>query len=132
MSNVSSAINNLNNSVESFQSQVNVHVNNVDTSTKKVQEVAESVYKRVDEFRKDIMHGEEKQIAHENIMRLDQVIKEQFGNYDAIRKTIIGIVRDFDINLAQQHHRGIVRGTMDNQFKILAFLCASGCNCVGK
>lgn len=101
MSNVSSAINNLNNSVESFQSQVNVHVNNVDTSTKKVQEVAESVYKRVEEFRKDIMHGEEKQIAHENIMRLDQVIKEQFGNYDAIRKTIIGIVRDFDINLVR-------------------------------
>ncbi len=101
MSNVSNAISNLNNSVESFESQVDVHVKNVDTSTRKVQEVAESVYKRVEEFRKDIMHGEEKQIAHENIMRLDQVIKEQFGNYDAIRKTIIGIVRDFDINLVR-------------------------------
>ncbi len=101
MSNVSNAIYNLNNSVESFESQVNVHVNNVDTSTKRVQDVAENVYNRVEQFRQDIMHGEEKQIAHENIMRLDQVIKEQFGNYDAIRKTIIGIVRDFDINLVR-------------------------------
>lgn len=101
MSSVNSVINNLNNSVESFQSQVNVHVQNVDTSTRKVQDTAESVYKRVEQFRQDIMHGEEKQIAHENIMRLDQVIKEQFGNYDAIRKTIIGVVRDFDINLVR-------------------------------
>lgn len=101
MSGVNSAINNLNNSVESFQSQVDVHVNNVDASTRKVQEAAETVYKRVEQFRSDIMHGEEKQIAHENIMRIDQVIKEQFGNYDAIRKTIIGVVRDFDINLVR-------------------------------
>lgn len=101
MSNVNSAINNLNNSVESFRSQVSVHVNNIDTSTNQVQQTAESVYQRVEQFRKDIMSGEEKQIAHENIMRLDQVIKEQFGNYDAIRKTIIGIVRDFDINLVR-------------------------------
>ncbi len=101
MSNVNNAISNLNSSVESFQSQVSVHVQNVDSSTKKVQTAAKNVYDRVEQFRRDIMHGEEKQIAHENIMRLDQVIKEQFGNYDAIRKTIIGVVRDFDINLVR-------------------------------
>lgn len=101
MANVSYAINQLNNSVETFSSNVNVHVNNVDSSTRQVQEVAETVYQRVDQFRTDIIHGEETQLAHENIMRIDQIIKEQFGNYDAIRKTIIGVVRDFDINLVR-------------------------------
>ena len=101
MANVNSAINQLNGAVESFSSNVDVHVRNVDASTRKIQETAESVYQKVDKFRTDIMHGEEKQIAHENIMRIDQIIKEQFGNYDAIRKTIIGVVRDFDINLVR-------------------------------
>ncbi|MBE6856251.1 MAG: hypothetical protein E7500_02315 [Ruminococcus sp.] len=101
MSNVYNAINQLNNSVESFESNVNVHVKNVDTSTRKIQETAEGVYEKVNKFRTDIMHGEEKQIAHENIMRIDQIIKEKFGNYDEIRKTIIGVVRDFDINLVR-------------------------------
>lgn len=101
MSNVYNAINQLNNSVESFESNVNVHVKNVDTSTRKIQERAEGVYEKVNKFRTDIMHGEEKQIAHENIMRIDQIIKEKFGNYDEIRKTIIGVVRDFDINLVR-------------------------------
>ena len=101
MANVNSAINQLNGAVESFSSNVDVHVKNVDASTRKIQETAESVYQKVDKFRTDIMHGEEKQIAHENIMRIDQIIKEQFGNYDAIRKTIIGVVRDFDINLVR-------------------------------
>jgi hypothetical protein len=101
MSNVSSAISQLNGAVQSFESNVNVHVRNVDTSTNKIQQTAENVYKKIDQFRTDIMHGEEKQIAHENIMRIDQIIKEQFGNYDAIRKTIIGVVRDFDINLVR-------------------------------
>ena len=101
MANVNSAINQLNGAVESFSSNVDVHVRNVDASTRKIQETAESVYQKVDKFRTDIMHGEEKQIAHENIMRIDQIIKEQFGNYDAVRKTIIGVVRDFDINLVR-------------------------------
>lgn len=98
---VGSAISQLNGAVNSFESSVGVHVQNVDASTRKIQQTAESVYQRVDKFRTEIMHGEEKQIAHENIMRIDQIIKEQFGNYDAIRKTIMGVVRDFDINLVR-------------------------------
>ena len=101
MSNVYNVINDLNNSVAGFRSDVDVHVRNVDSSTQKILQTAESVYQRVSKFRTDIMHGEEKQIAHENIMRIDQVVKEQFGNYDAIRKTIMGVVRDFDINLVR-------------------------------
>lgn len=101
MASVSGALQELNGAVQTFNSNVNVHVQNVDTSTRQIQETAENIYQRVEQFRTDIMHGEEKQIAYENIMRIDNIIREQFGNYDAIRKTIIGVVRDFDINLVR-------------------------------
>lgn len=101
MANVNSALNQLNNSVNSFESNVDVHVKKVDSSTANVQRVAHDIYNKVEKFRTDIMHGEEQQITYKNILRIDQVIKEQFGNYDAIRKTIMGVVRDFDINLVR-------------------------------
>ena len=101
MANVSGAIQELNGAVQTFSSNVSVHVRNVDATTKQIQDTAESIYKRVDKFQQDIMHGEQKQIAYENIMRIDNIIREQFGNYDAIRKTIMGVVRDFDINLVR-------------------------------
>ena len=106
MANVNSALNQLNDSVQNFQSKVEVHVNNVDTTTQKIHSVAQNIYDKVNQFRTDIMHGEEQQLAQENIMRIDQIIKEQFGNYDAIRKTIMGVVRDFDINRATIEWRG--------------------------
>ena len=34
-------------------------------------------------------------------MRIDQIIKEQFSNHIAIRRTVMGVVRDFDINLVR-------------------------------
>lgn len=101
MSSVYNLINQLDSAVGSFEDKVNVHVQNVDTTTQRIQATTGMVYKKVEDFRNSLMKGEQKQIAHENIIRLDQVIKEQFGNYEAIRKTIIGVVRDFDINLVR-------------------------------
>lgn len=101
MSNVYNLINQLDSAVNSFEDKVNVHVQNVDTTTQRIQATTGQVYQKVQKFRDDLMKGEEKQIAHENIIRLDQVVKEQFGNYEEIRKTIIGVVRDFDINLVR-------------------------------
>ena len=101
MSNVYNLINQLDSAVNSFEDKVNVHVQNVDTTTQRIQATTGQVYQKVQQFRDDLMKGEERQIAHENIIRLDQVIKEQFGNYEEIRKTIIGVVRDFDINLVR-------------------------------
>lgn len=101
MSNVYNLINELDSAVNSFEGKVNVHVQNVNATTQHIQATTGQVYQKVQQFRNDLMKGEEKQIAHENIIRLDQVVKEQFGNYEEIRKTIIGIVRDFDINLVR-------------------------------
>lgn len=95
----SSAVNSLNQTVSSFQNRVNVKVQNVHAATSSIQATTDQIYEKINQFKTDMLHGEEKQIAQENIMRIDQIIKEQFGNHEAIRKTIIGVVRDFDINL---------------------------------
>lgn len=97
----SNAINSLNQTVNSFQNRVNVKVQNVHTATNNIQATTDQIYDKISKFKTDMLHGEEKQIAQENIMRIDQIIKEQFGNHEAIRKTIIGVVRDFDINLVR-------------------------------
>lgn len=101
MANVYNLINQMDGAINSFEGKVNVHVQNVDTTSRHIQATTGQVYEKIQQFRDNMMKGEEKQIAHENIIRLDQLIKEQFGNYEAIRKTIIGVVRDFDINLVR-------------------------------
>lgn len=98
---VSSAVNSLNNSVQQFSGNVSTHVERIDAATAQIRETADSVRERIVQFREDIMHGEERQIAQENIIRIDQTIREQFGDYDQIRKTVLGVVRDFDINLVR-------------------------------
>lgn len=101
MANVSGAINQLNNSVNSFDNQVGSLVVSVDKATEHIHSTSQSVYEKIKAFQNDIVRGEEVQIAHENIMRIDQSIKEEFENYEVVRKTIMGVVRDFDINLVR-------------------------------
>ena len=101
MSNASQAINSLDQTINSFKSRVDVKVNNVQVSTSNIQATTDKIYENVNKFKTDMLHGEEKQIAHENILRIDQIIKEQFSNYITIRRTVLGVVRDFDINLVR-------------------------------
>lgn len=101
MSNAQQVINNLNQTINSFKSKVDVKVNDVSTSTASIQATTNKIYDNIERFKKDLMHGEQSQIAHENILRIDQIIKEQFSNHIAIRRTVMGVVRDFDINLVR-------------------------------
>ena len=101
MSYAQQAIHSLDRTIDSFKSRVDVKVGNVSTSTANIQATTNKIYENVERFKKDLMHGEQGQIAHENILRIDQIIKEQFGSHIAIRKTVMGIVRDFDINLVR-------------------------------
>jgi len=101
MANASQVINQLDQTINSFKSRVDVKVNNVHESTSSIQVTTDKIYENINKFKTDMLHGEEKQIAHENILRIDQIIKEQFSNYVTIRKTVLGVVRDFDINLVR-------------------------------
>lgn len=101
MSNVSGAISELNHTINTFESSVDVHVQNIHQSSLDVDAATERIYEKILQFRQDMEHGEQKQLAHENIIRIDQIIKEQFSNYETIRRTVMGVVRDFDINLVR-------------------------------
>lgn len=101
MSEVSYAIQNLNSTINQFESNVDIHVNDIRQSSTNVEKATQSIYAQISKFREDMEHGEQKQLAHENIIRIDQIIKEQFSNYETIRRTVMGVVRDFDINLVR-------------------------------
>jgi hypothetical protein len=101
MPNSTHVIGELNQTISTFKSRVDVKINSVNTSTSNIKATTDKIYENINKFKTDMMHNEEKQIAHENILRIDQIIKEQFSNYETIRRTIIGVVRDFDINLVR-------------------------------
>ena len=101
MSEVTYAIQNLNSTINQFESNVDVHVNNIRHSSNIVEQATQSIYQQISKFREDMEHGEQNQLAHENIIRIEQIIKEQFSSYETIRKTVMGVVRDFDINLVR-------------------------------
>ena len=56
---------------------------------------------RICNFREQMIADEQMQSAHENILRLDQVIREKFDSNIKVRKTVMGVVKDFDINLCR-------------------------------
>lgn len=101
MSNATYLINQLDQSINSFENRVDGRVNSVYNATDTVHTTANQIYEGIQKFKEDMMKSEQSQLAHENIMRIDQIIKEQFSNHEAIRKTVMGIVRDFDINLVR-------------------------------
>ena len=80
MSYAQQAINNLDQTINSFKSRVDVKVSDVSISTASIQATTDKIYENIERFKNDLMHGEESQIAHENILRIDQIIKEQFRN----------------------------------------------------
>lgn len=94
-------VSNLQNVIGSFRSGVNVRIEQVDLSTSNIQATTRQIYENVAKFKQDMLQSEEVQLAHENVLRIDQVLKEQFGDHETIRRTVIGVVRDFDINLVR-------------------------------
>ena len=95
------AVESLNQTIDGFQSNIQGSMEQLYTTTESIQQTTNQIYEKVEDFRKNMIKNEEVQLAHENIIRIDQLLKEQFGDYERIRRTIIGIVRDFDINLVR-------------------------------
>lgn len=95
------AIDNLNQTIGSFKSKVDVKIDSVNNSTSNIQATTDKIYNSISKFKQDMIQNEEKQLAHENILRIEQILKEQYGDHDAIRKTVMGVVKDFDVNLVR-------------------------------
>ena len=71
MSQVSYAIQDLNSTINQFESNVDVHVNNIRQSSINVEQATKEIYDQISKFREDMEHGEQSQLAHENIIRID-------------------------------------------------------------
>lgn len=99
MSNSTQVLNALNQTIDSFKTKLDVKVENVNTATQNIRAIADKIFDNINRFKTDMLQHEEKQIAHENILRIDQTIKEQFSDHVTIRRTVLGVIRDFDINL---------------------------------
>ena len=84
-----------------MQDKVNASVVKIEESSNMIRGTSEKTLSKISDFQSGMMLGEQKQLAHENSLRVDQELKEQFGDHDAIRKTVMGVVRDFDINLVR-------------------------------
>ena len=94
-------IQHLDQTLNTFRTNVSVKINDLDSCSLKIRQTANMIHENIDRLKGNMMQNEEKHIAYENILRLDQLIKDRFGHYEAIRKTVMGVVRDFDINLVR-------------------------------
>ena len=99
MSSSENAVKQLNETLEGFKTKVDVKIENVNQATNSIKQTTDRIYDRVNKFKNEMILNEEKQIAHENIIRIDQLIREKFINYVEVRRTVMGVVKDFDINL---------------------------------
>ena len=101
MSNAQSVINELNNVIGGFTSQVDNKIATIDEQTEQARRTATTALQKIRTFKEQMIADEQMQSAHENILRLDQTIREKFESNIKVRKTVSGVVKDFDINLCR-------------------------------
>lgn len=101
MSNTQQIINELNVTIGTFTGRVNAKLNEVDATSARIRQTADTTLNAINKFKKEMIENEQMQSAQENILRINQIIRERFYDYDTIRKTVMGVVKDFDINLVR-------------------------------
>jgi len=89
----------LDNSLTEFRTKINDKIGRISSSSVSILDSADSIYNNIGKLKSDMLGNEEKHIALENILRLNQAVKEKFSHYETIRRTVMGVVREFDINL---------------------------------
>ena len=100
-SNAGRVINELSSAIDTFASQVDVKIDNIEEHVAETKRTADTAIEKIKNFREDVIANELMQAAHENVLRLDQQIREKFEPNIKVRRTISGVVKDFDINLCR-------------------------------
>lgn len=101
MSSTQEIINKLNNTIGSFTGNVNARIEQVNSASAQVRATADKTLGEINKFKRDMIENEQMQSAQENILRINQMLRERFADYDTIRKTVMGVVKDFDLNLVR-------------------------------
>lgn len=94
-------VNRLNSTANAFAQGVNTQANKMNSALNKIDTTVNNVDQKMTQLRKMIIEGEEKQLAHENVLKLEQKINEQLNSYLQTRRSVLGVIKDFDINLAR-------------------------------
>ena len=95
------AVTNLESTISTFRSNVDTSLNQIDGTSAQIQQTTDEIFHKVLDFKNTMTKSEELGLAKENIIRLEQIERERFGPNETVRRTVIGIVRDFDINLVR-------------------------------
>ena len=101
MASTSALVQDLQNSVDSLKSGVSAQAQKVHSALNQIDVTVNGVNKKMTDLRQMIIEGEEKQLAHENVLKIEQQISEQLRNYQTTRRSVLGVIKDFDINLAR-------------------------------
>lgn len=101
MASTTELINALNSTANAFINGVKTQANKMHDALTKIDSTVTSVDQKMTQLRKMIIEGEEKQLAHENVLQLEQKINEQLNSYMQTRRSVLGVIKDFDINLAR-------------------------------
>ena len=101
MANTTQLVNALNNTASAFASDVKTQADKMHAALDKIDSTVNNVDQKMTKLRKMIIEGEEKQLAHENVLQLEQRINEQLNSYIQTRRSVLGVIKDLDINLAR-------------------------------
>lgn len=101
MASTTQLVNALNSTANAFASGVKTQADKMNAALHKIDSTVNNVDQKMTQLRKMIIEGEEKQLAHENVLKLEQKINEQLNSYIKTRRSVLGVIKDFDINLAR-------------------------------
>lgn len=101
MSSTQAVVNQLRSSVNRFNTKMTEQLVVVDESTKEIEITSNRIYNKVRDFKETMKSGEETQFAKENIIRLERDEQEKLKYRASVRKIVLGVISDFDINLVR-------------------------------
>ncbi len=101
MASTSQLISELQSVSDKLEANVTTQAKKVHVALDKIDKTVNNVAQKIKELRKQIINGEEEKIAQENLLRIEHQINDQLQSYQAVRKSVIGVIKDFDINLAR-------------------------------
>lgn len=101
MSNTTSLVRALEGAVDKFEGDVKGVLHKVDTVVADIGDTTLQIKNNIEDFKNVMKSGEELALAHEQILTIEQKINSKLEQYQDIRKTVLGVVKDCDINLVR-------------------------------
>lgn len=91
----------LHTSVNTFDQRMDNELVKVDQAAYEIDVSTKKIYNKVEAFKTTMKNNETKQIAFENTIRIDQQLEEKLRFYNDVRRVVMGVVHDYDVNLVR-------------------------------